>query len=103
MMKESDFNLKTEELLNSFETFPNPSPSADWNTSLMQKIAHTKQNESSGITPGKVSLIAVLFILLNIGFFVRTLNNSGTTNTNRSTELQTISNELLIPSTNTTN
>lgn len=102
-MKSTELNLKAEELLNTFETIPNPSLSADWTNSLMQKIANTKQHKNTGLTASKVSLVAALFILLNIGFFVSTLNSNSTSDTTRSNEFQTISNELLIPSTTATN
>lgn len=101
-MKESDLNNKAEDLLNQFETLETIRPSEDWNATLMQKFSQTKPIDSNGFSAAKVSLVAVLFIAINLAFVLFTMNNNTTTTNDRSTELKTIYNELLLPTSHTT-
>jgi hypothetical protein len=102
-MKDADFNLKAEQLLTQFEQSNGVLPKTTWNEQLMHKVAQTSQTNRTGITTNKISIIAFLFILLNIGFCIKTFNKQNTTDVSRSTELTTISNELLIQNTGGTN
>jgi hypothetical protein len=102
-MKDPDFNLKAEQLLTQFEESIGEIPNATWNAHLMQKISNSSQQTSVGITSKKIGIIALLFILLNIGFCIKTFTKQTTTDVSRSTEFTTISNELLIQNTTSTN
>ncbi len=102
-MKDADLNLKAEQLLNQFEQSNGVLPKTIWNEQLMHKISTTPQTNATGITANKISIIALLFILLNIGFCIKTFTKQNTTDVSRSSELTTISNELLIQNTTRTN
>ena len=103
-MKDADLNFKAEQLISEFEQANVSNPSNAWNSSLMQKIAAQPKPTSSGMTSTKISVIALLFVVLNLGFCIQTYKQTSTqTTVNRGSELTTISNELLIPATSTTN
>jgi hypothetical protein len=102
-MKDADLNLKAEQLLNQFEQSNGVLPKTIWNEQLMHKISTTSQTNATGITANKISIIALLFILLNIGFCIKTFTKQNTTDVSRSSELTTISNELLIQNATRTN
>jgi hypothetical protein len=102
-MKDADFNLKAEQLLTQFEESIGEIPNATWNAHLMQKIANSPQQTSVGITSKKIGIIALLFILLNIGFCIKTFTKQNTTDVIRSSDFTTISNELLIQNTISSN
>ncbi len=102
-MKDADFNLKAEQLLTQFEQSNVELPKVTWNEELMHQISRTSQTNRAGITANKISILALLFILLNIGFCIKTFTKQNTTDVSRSTEFTTISNELLIQNTTSTN
>ncbi|MDI1232718.1 MAG: hypothetical protein PSX81_00395 [bacterium] len=97
-MKETDLNNKVENIINQFENIESRPINEEWNSRLMQKMARNNSIENRGLTAGKVSFVAVLFIILNIGFFVKTVSNNPIDSSERSSELKTISSELFINS-----
>jgi len=102
-MKDADLNLKADQFLSQFEQSIGKNPSSTWNDQLMQRISETPQRNIAGITSTKIGLIALLFIVINIAFCLKTFTNRNTNDSSRSTELTTISNELLIQTTTSIN
>jgi hypothetical protein len=83
------------EMLREFESLENIQPSAEWELSLLGKLAAGKPHPKSNLF--KTKIIVTLFILLaNLGFMLNALiGHSGQTN-QRDIALKTISKELLI-------
>jgi hypothetical protein len=96
-MKESELNNKVEQTLMEFETMGNIQPSADWNQSLMKRVASSKPYSSSIFYSVNLAIVTILIIILiNLGFILNTIINDSRQSLNRSNDLEVISKELLI-------
>ena len=94
-MNQTVLNNEVLKSLNEFDTLGTIQPSAQWNESLMEKLATSKPS-SSVLPKTKFTVIVLLIVLFNIGFILKVMiNNSGKTQ-NRNSELSVISKELLI-------
>jgi len=84
-------------ILEQFEKLDPIDPSQDWTKSLMNKLDSVKPYPPTVLSFNKFTVMALLIVLLNIGFLVNVLLHKQEQNQNRrSTELQLVSKELLI-------
>ncbi len=95
-MKPNALNEKVIEKLQEFETLENIHPSSDWDAKLQMKLQLNTTIKTNFI--GKYNLILVCIIVLNCGLIVFSLVNELKRTTTRTTNLELISNELLITS-----
>lgn len=95
-MKEPEFKNKVSQKLGEFESLENIQPSADWNSSLMSRLDSAKTDSSLTFSAIKFVIIALLIVLINVGFILNALINDPQKTNQRNSDLQTISKELLI-------
>ena len=67
----NDSNRKIQETLHDFEVLPNIEPSDAWQQSVMDKLAATQPDAVVSFRAKILTLVAVLFICLNIGFILK--------------------------------
>ena len=90
--------MKTEDInkiLHEFEYIENISPSENWDFVFQNKLDSVRLSKSSTIT--KINGLMIILVFVNIGFIWNIIaSDSSEVITNRASNLQTISNELLI-------
>lgn len=90
--------METEDIntiLQEFESIENISPSENWDLVFQNKLDSARLLKSSTIT--KINGLMLILVFVNIGFIWNIIANDGSkVITNRASNLQTISNELLI-------
>jgi hypothetical protein len=90
--------MKTEDInkvLQEFESIQNISPSENWDLVFQNKLDSVRLSKSSTIT--KINGLMIILVFVNIGFICNIIaSDSSEVITNRASNLQTISNELLI-------
>lgn len=95
-MKEPSINSKVFQSLHEFETMENITTSKEWNDSLMVRLSYAKHHPASRFPSAKFVIVAVMVLLINIGFFVNSMINNSQQDSCRNNTLQLISKELLI-------
>lgn len=95
-MKESAFSGKVMQKLNEFDMMQNIQPSTGWNESLMNKIAAAKSGSASNLPSARFAIPVLFIVLVNIVLFLNTIINNSHQVSYKDTELQVISEELLI-------
>jgi len=95
-MKSNELNEKVLKKLQEFETLENIYPSPDWDTELHIKLQLNSSIKANYIS--KYNFILVCIVLLNCGLILFSLFNEPKQTTSRTTNLELISNELLITS-----
>jgi hypothetical protein len=90
--------MKTEDInkvLQEFETIETISPSENWDLVFQNKLDSVRLSKSSTIT--KINGLMIILVFVNICFIWNIIVSDGSeVNTSRASNLQTISNELLI-------
>ena len=90
-METKDINT----ILQEFESIENISPSENWDLVFQNKLDSARLSKSSTIT--KINGLMIILVFVNIGFIWNIIaSDSSEVITNRASNLQTISNELLI-------
>ncbi len=95
-MKPNTLNEKVIEKLQEFESLENIYPSSDWDYELQMKLQMHASIKTTFIS--KYNFILVCIVLINCGLIVFSLLNESKPTTTRTTNLEVISNELLISS-----
>ncbi len=102
-MKESVIKHKTEIYIQAFENLPDMPISATWNDSLMLKLSQSETKPSADFPLAGFKVAAVLFIFINIGYFVTAYTTTNNNAVDRNTDMKIISNELFINPSSLTN
>jgi hypothetical protein len=103
-------NHRIQETLQGFEALETIEPTAEWQQSLMHKLATTQQDVGAPFSTKAMVVVGLLFIALNIGFIAKEatetvptlaetsnkFDTSPTLNNERAATFETISNELFI-------
>lgn len=97
-MKSNELNKKVLKKLHEFESIENIYPSLDWEAKLKTKIQFNSSIKNTFIS--KYSLTLGCVVLLNFGLLVFSIYNESKKSKTRTTNLELISNELLITSNN---
>lgn len=95
-MKSNTLNEKVLKKLHEFETLENIHPSSDWDTELQLKLQLNSSIKTNFIS--QYSVILVCIVLLNCGLLLFSVFNKPKETISRTTNLELISNELLITS-----
>jgi hypothetical protein len=95
-MKPNELNEKVIEKLHEFEALAPIYPSADWDAELQMKLQFTTSIKTTFLS--KYNLILVFIVLLNCGLIMFSLWSEPKPIPTRTTNLEMISNELLITS-----
>ena len=95
-MKESELNAKISESLSAFESLEPLQPTMEWQKSLAGKIDTVKYKGDANIISSQLVIALFIVLLVNIVLIVSSMNDSKSSASNRSSELQRISNEILI-------
>jgi hypothetical protein len=102
-MKEPKLNTDVQHALEKFEMLENIQPSANWNQSLMDRIATKNSSSSLKSSTTKYVVLVLLIVLANVGFALTSMMHRSRQSSPRSKELQLISKELLINPTSLNN
>ena len=95
-MKPNKLNEKVIQKLLEFDTLENINPSTNWDTELNLKLQLNSTVKPNFIT--KYNLILVCVVLLNCSLILYSMLYESKQTTNRTMNLELISNELLITS-----
>lgn len=95
-MKSNALNEKALKKLHEFETLENIHPSSDWDTELQLKLQLNSSIKTNVIS--QYTVILVCIVLLNCGLLLFSVFNKQKQTISRTTNLELISNELLITS-----
>ncbi|WP_309607612.1 hypothetical protein [Flavobacterium sp.] len=83
-------------ILEEFDALENISPSESWDLVFQKKLHATRLSKSNTII--KINTLMLILVTLNIAYIWNTVTNDKLeVNENRGFNLETISNELLIP------
>jgi hypothetical protein len=94
-MNESDLILRARQRLADFDHIGPIQPSEVWKRSLSSRLVKTKKSHYSSLPAGLMLVIIFLF-LINLGFILNSIMMSSASASFHTSELQIISNQLLI-------
>lgn len=95
-MEQTEINNQVSQKLMEFESLGLILPSEDWNKSLTERLSSVRPGFSSIVSSAKFAIAVLLISIINVGFILTVLFNDSQQDTRHNTELQIISNELLI-------
>jgi len=95
-MNSQKVEIEALQILDKFEGLPGLTTSTDWDRSLMNRIVRSRQSTRSKIYLSSLSVLVVVVILLNVGFFLKTVRNSDYPTISHTEEYRTLSKELFI-------
>ena len=95
-MKQSDVNWKTEEILRQFEKLPDISLPADWQERVLTRVQHRESRAFVRNRVAPTALLMAAFILVNLGILLTAISGSFRQDSDRSSDLKTVSKEFLV-------
>ena len=102
-MNESELDNNVSQMLKEYEALDNIIPSPDWNKSLMGRLASSQSYSPAKFPAAKFTFAILFLILINIGFILNMMISGSQLPSHRNTELQVVSQELLINPISTNN
>lgn len=99
-MKQKESNNRIAQLLSEYENMSSIQPSEEWEQNLFTRIRSSRSDYTNKYGGLKSIVFVTCFLLINALFFLRLTHRSGNQLNERNDALQSISNELLINSTN---
>jgi hypothetical protein len=95
-MKEAELNSKVSQKLADFEMVGNIMPSSEWNELLMKRISVADSGSRSNHSVTKYTIVMIFIVLVNLGFIVNSLARNTQRSSDRTSDLNTISKEMMV-------